>query len=206
MADNMMKYKAIALIGCAILMGGCAGTAPVKEEGASVSGSTPASASPSCCAKIGDFNFPQIEPGKVVNFQISESSPKTQFDGELQHFHAFKVPENFEPSAMIVRSHLSSGFLPWARAFRPRLVYLDGNFQEIANALPENMQHKSDFFGSGFEGKAVVPAQARYIAVIANIKNPTTWMMRLGADVRHSIKPADFGDLSVTLYGDFAKK
>jgi hypothetical protein len=192
-ADATAAFGRIALAAVLAATAGCA-RAPLAGE------YTPATAS--CCASPAEFRYRALAPGVDTEFHLSPTEPAFNFDGRLQHFAAFAVPDGVRASALHVTSYLTAEFLPSAAAVNPDFIFLDGNFAGLGKSPIADMQWKKGFWRGGLEGRAAIPSGTKYIIVIAGRGGNVLPVVYSENRTAYRIPPAAMGDLAIKLFGE----
>lgn len=155
-----------------------------------------------CCSSIAEFNFRPIPLGLDVDFSITSTEPTFSFSGHLEHFVAFKVPNDFAAATIQFKSYLSTDYLPKATAVIPDFICLDGNFLVIGRVAATNMQVAGGFWGGAFSGRAPVPPRTLYIVVVAGDGNNGVPAYHSENGRAYHIPAAALGNLSLRLFGE----
>ncbi len=159
----------------------------------------------SCCASLADYTFAALPLAKDTDFSLVAQSPTLDIEGRPRHFAGFRVADGIVPSAVVVHSYLTTGFLPQATTVVPELHFYDAQLRPIGSATATAMQSDGGFWRTGVQGRIAVPGDTRYIVVVAsNGEAGYGPMVRSDNGTPYDIPAAALGDLSIRLFGSAA--
>lgn len=191
-----MSRAAIALA-CIAVLTGCAGQPTVGEY------LTPETA---CCKEIAEVAFRQWPLGQDLELSLSAGSPTYEILGRRRHFVALKIPEGFEPTAIHVKTYLTTPFLPVTSAVVPEFAFLDRSYQLIDVRPAEGFEALHQFGRSGVMGRVDVPSAARYVMVTASDGSKSYPVIHVGGGASYRVKAAAIGEMAVRLFGEQKKQ
>lgn len=155
-----------------------------------------------CCSKVSDYGFQPLALGKETDFSLAENGPTLTIDGRRGFFAGFSIRADIVASAAVVKSYLSTGFLPKATAVVPELVFYDADLQRIGSTTVSNMQSDNGFWRSSISGRVAVPNKTRHIVIIAGNGAKGRTLIRSENGTPYYLPPAALGDLSIRLFGE----
>jgi hypothetical protein len=193
--DYERRFRLLGVISLGLFLYGCAGQPTVQNY-------VPRSGA--CCSKITDFNFVPMPLGQEMELSFTADLPTYAFDGRPQHFIALKIADGFTPTAIQVRTYLSTGFLPYATAVLPQFIYLGPDLRIVERQSTRGFQQAGGFWRQGVTGRADVTPIARYIVVVAGDGSEERPIYHSESGRAFSIPPAALGAFTLRLFGQTA--
>jgi hypothetical protein len=188
---RVRQLTGLLLAGLGLALAGCTSHPRVSEYRVSTA---------SCCSNLSNYSFPALAPGNEVEFSLAPSTPTIAFDNRLAHFAGFEVPRGVVPSALTVKTYLSTGFLPKATAVAPEVRFFDDRLEPLGKLVVADMQSDKGFWRGSVSGRVPVPRGTRYIVIVPATGGSGVGTVRAENGTPYRLPAAALGDLSIRLY------
>lgn len=152
-----------------------------------------------CCATASEYGFQVAPLGKDVEFSFIEATSTLRIGERTSHMFGVRVPDGTAVTAALVRTYLSTEYLPKATAVAPELHFYDAQFKQVGAAAVDAMQSDKGFWRASISGRVAVPENVKYVVVVAGKRSGGVIHAPNGRS--YVPPPAALGDMSIRLFG-----